>query len=251
MTKSEYNARKLKIIKEIYNEIIENYAELNRVLEFKNPVEVYSLYTKLLHKGFFSKNGHFSYNENLEMLDFYNFLGLDVINGNGVCRHFCSMLKDIYDKLQFNNEIMLVHFYELNDDVKKQHFRGNHTINLVEDKGISYYLDPSNSFIWDKVSKNIFVTYKNRNIEVASFSYFFSCYFAFHNCKNFQLKNAKNIGYLMEYSSSNFSDCLKLDDKVNKIYKNNLDIFESLERENRVLYNEIDHNLSKMKLKRK
>lgn len=251
MTKNEYNTRKLKIIRNIYDEIIQNYVELVKVFGFNNPVEIYSLFTKLLHKGFFSKNGHFSYNDTIEMLDFDDFLGLDVINGNGVCRHFCSMLKDVYDKLYFNNEILPVYFYKSGDDVEKRHFRGNHTINLVEDNGVSYYFDPSNNFIWDKVGKNIFATYKKRNISVASFSYFYSCFLALINYKNFQFENADNIRQIMQFPSSSFNDCLKIVDKVNRIYRSNLEIFEGLERENRVLYNEIEHNLSKMKLKRK
>ena len=85
--------RKKELLK-YYKEFLLNYKQLNQELELKNPLEIFTLYEYLLNNGYLSKNMFFQYSEK-KLKDIDTLLALDVINGNGVCRHISSLLADI------------------------------------------------------------------------------------------------------------------------------------------------------------
>lgn len=82
-------------IRKLYNNLIKDYNKLNKIFGFQNPVEIYTLYNKMLYAGYLSKDKSFRFSyDNIK--DIITVLGANVINGEAVCRHIAPMLKDIY-----------------------------------------------------------------------------------------------------------------------------------------------------------
>lgn len=230
-------------ITKIYNEIIKNYAHLNYDLGFENPIEIYTLFHKLMHRGYLSFGYNFEYNTT-ETLNNKNILGVDVINGKGVCRHISAMLQDIFDELKINNEILPIYLYEDNSS-NKFHLSGNHVINLASQNNRVYFLDPTNGYIWIRISGTSLLTFKNTEFEVAKISNWIDI-LDYNNDSLEVLKNIKKM-LLMDAKLKRQDD--KIISTVNKIFRNNKDIFEKFKEVNKPLYNEIANNIAKIKTK--
>ncbi len=87
----------VKQIRELYNYFLNSYNKLNKIFDLSNPVEIYTMFTYLLNKGYLSKNRKFEFLDRQE-IDLKVLLGTEVITGKAVCRHISSMLTDILNK---------------------------------------------------------------------------------------------------------------------------------------------------------
>jgi len=154
--------------KKIYEKILTEYVNLNNIFNLSNPLEIYTLYTILLHNGYFSKKHKFSVSENnQDLFNFKEFRAADVISGKGVCRHTTEMLKDIYTFMNINNEILSVYFYEENEALENHPF-GNHVINLVSFENRVYYVDVMNILVWDKVNQTTLICFERGKMRTCS-----------------------------------------------------------------------------------
>ena len=88
-------------LKELYNKVIGETSTLINEFNLKHPLEVYSFYNYLLYKGYLSYDKMFFYGKSY-IDDIKSLLGINIINGTGVCRHISSMLNDIYNNMNFN-----------------------------------------------------------------------------------------------------------------------------------------------------
>ena len=82
-------------IRKLYNNLIKDYNKLNKIFDFQNPVEIYTLYNKMLYAGYLSKDKKFHFGKD-KVKDIMTIQGTNIINGEAVCRHIAQMLKDIY-----------------------------------------------------------------------------------------------------------------------------------------------------------
>lgn len=229
-------------LKGLYNEFIKRYAKLNKMFELNNPIEIYNLYYKLLKRGYFC-NKTFNFNDyNTEEIN--NLLGINILNGSGLCRHISTMLSDVYKELDMNSEVLPVRMVDNVND--KFNLVGNHIINLVEKDGISYFLDPMNDVIWNKEDKRrIITTFKDKE-EYANICNLLNPFSFF--CLDFnKINNIKNMLSNPSFNSDEINN-LKLAD-INKIYLDNLDIFWDFKDENKEIYNEVENNILKIKKK--
>lgn len=48
-------------IRKLYNNLIKDYNKLNKIFDFQNPVEIYTLYNKMLYAGYLSKDKEFHF----------------------------------------------------------------------------------------------------------------------------------------------------------------------------------------------
>ena len=86
--------KNIKEITNLYNEFIINYNKLNKTFELSNPIEIYTMFNYLLRNGYLSVNKEFEFSkENVK--DIRDIMGVNVINGQGVCRHIAPMFTDI------------------------------------------------------------------------------------------------------------------------------------------------------------
>ena len=90
-----------KEMKVLYDEVIDSVSDLSQELELDNPVEIFAFYVYLYRNGYLSYNKFLEYD--IDLKDFPNLNGLDIIRGKGVCRSISSMLVDIYQHLGFES----------------------------------------------------------------------------------------------------------------------------------------------------
>ena len=88
--------KEVKEAKKIYQNVIKNYNQLNKTFDFHNPIEIFTMYNYLLEEGYLSNKKEFEF-EKSEFFDIWGAVGLDIINGKGLCRHAAMMLSDIFN----------------------------------------------------------------------------------------------------------------------------------------------------------
>lgn len=173
-------------VKELYDGVVLNVSNLMKELHVENdPVKVFAVYEYLY------KNGYLSYgkdnNYNVDIKDFSGLQGADVINGNGVCRSYASLLTDIYRNLGIESYNLVVrtdkecieHSPRLGNYPKKERDLktkklvtavmkftknlkiSNHVINIVKQEGKVFVLDPTNDAFLQKGDHNLLVLANN------------------------------------------------------------------------------------------
>lgn len=80
-------------LRNLYNEFIKNYNKMNKDFSNNDPIAIYTMFNFLVKNGYLSKDKNFETNN--RCYDLHTLMGLDIINGNGVCRHLAAMLSDI------------------------------------------------------------------------------------------------------------------------------------------------------------
>lgn len=235
----EYNE-----IKRIYDNIINNYSELSLMFNLKNPIEIYLMYLLSLYNGYLSKTDNFTYYDNESLFINCKCLkGADVLNGYGVCRHISAMLKDIYDKMNINNEILPIYLNE--EKTKKRIITSNHVINIVSDKNKSYLLDPTNSYVWYKVGKKCLIHINKEDISIASITNQFDIL----SYSDYNINKLKNIKCMLSKTSDLTKEDILLLEHTASIFNNNLVIFKQFKNENIKYYFEVTERLTDLKSK--
>lgn len=164
------NTSDYQTIKTLYNELINNEVELFKSLELNDPVSAFAGYVNMYRGGYLSSDKDFTYDKNSK--DFRGLQGVDVVRGQGVCRHIATMLDDIYREMGFDSTTLVVNASreaiesmehlssvdldksKISDETLKMVEKiemitsltkfGNHLVNAVRDGEKSYVLDPTN-----------------------------------------------------------------------------------------------------------
>ena len=164
------NTSDYQTIKTLYNELINNEVELFKSLELNDPVSAFAGYVNMYRGGYLSSDKDFTYDKNSK--DFKGLQGVDVVRGQGVCRHIATMLDDIYREMGFDSTTLVVNASreaidsmerlssvdldksKISDETLKMVEKiemitsltkiGNHLVNAVRDGEKSYVLDPTN-----------------------------------------------------------------------------------------------------------
>ena len=197
-SKSIKLASDYKEIESLYKEVISRTSNLTKDFELgNNPIEIFALYVYLYRNGYLSHGKDFYYDMNLK--DYPNLLGADVIRGVGVCRSISSMLTDIYAELGYDTTNLAV-FSTINGCRKQQKLCdtplkknvstnkftdlvikitekmeiGNHQITLVRDNFHTYILDPTNDGIlsYNPEKKILYVTEEENYMKLKKFNQF-------------------------------------------------------------------------------
>lgn len=92
-------------IASLYKEFIDNYYKLNKIFDFSNPVEINTMFNYLLYRGYLSNGKNFEFSDN-NTIDLQNLSGVNIINGNAVCRHISEMLKNILEKEKIESYLL-------------------------------------------------------------------------------------------------------------------------------------------------
>jgi len=125
----EKYTKDIKVITSLYNELIDRCVTLINELELNHPTEIYAIYNYMLHGGYLSEKGYFTpVTDNFD--DIRSLLGVNVVTGEGVCRHIASMLNDIYNKMNFNSCTTTVYL----DENQSSYEEINNLIKLAEQR---------------------------------------------------------------------------------------------------------------------
>ena len=147
---------------ETYNEII---SEIKLALEkvgCDDPLEIFSMYNHLLWKGYFSEGHEYKY-DNTDLYDIPYFEGIDIMDGDGVCRHNSDLLARIFNECGYKaftvnayiSEDMDIDYQpgierpvgEFSDYDSGNYFTstyGNHQLVVVIDGNSVNFFDPTN-----------------------------------------------------------------------------------------------------------
>jgi len=94
LSDSRFATKDMLEIKKLYQEFIQNYNKLNKVFDLKNPIEIAAMYNYLLNGGYLSLNHSFIFGKS-NVRNIISLAGINVLAGEGVCRHITGLLNDI------------------------------------------------------------------------------------------------------------------------------------------------------------
>lgn len=130
-----------------YKEFIQLVTKVIKEIGLPNNEISYSLViSRLIHDGYLSKNLFFFQTENKnKVFDISGYLGIDIVNGYGCCRHVSSIHRDLFNDMELFNDNLpctsVLPYVTL-----KQGFEmpANHSVNLLKYNGLYYIHDALN-----------------------------------------------------------------------------------------------------------
>lgn len=130
-----------------YKEFIQLVTKVIKKIGLPNNEISYSLViSRLIHDGYLSKNLFFFQTENKnKVFDISGYLGIDIVNGYGCCRHVSSIHRDLFNDMELFNDNLpctsVLPYVTL-----KQGFEmpANHSVNLLKYNGLYYIHDALN-----------------------------------------------------------------------------------------------------------
>jgi len=133
---------------ERYNEYLSSIANAFNSTDLTNSLEYSLLYTELLHLGYFSITGEYTYKiENYDKYNLLELMGVRVLEGSVVCKHASVFLGNLLDELNIQSyqqdckagDIGKVKLYDFFITKK-----ANHLITAVIEDNKKIYVDPMN-----------------------------------------------------------------------------------------------------------
>ena len=239
--KASNNTKDIQEIKNIYNDIIKNYNNLNKELDVIEPLQVATMFHYTLHCGYLSIDKNFKYNLNSnQTINNPHLLGSSIITGNGVCRHINSMLNDIYNDLGIESYLLIVEVNESSLLTLKK-IIGNHAITIAKYDDKIYPVDATSRNelgLYALSKKNNFVSLLDEN-----------CYltpkiagnFCFHNLK--ELLGIQKMFYLEDFNLlKSYPNMFKTLIKIEE----NRDMLEHFHSENKEKFEEVVYKVKKL-----
>lgn len=179
-------------VNEIYYSQITRYSDITKdikeFMEQRNctkPLDIFATFNEMLWRGDFSENHEFNYG-NKNLMDIPYNAGIDIFDGEGVCRHIADLLANIYNEFGYTSFTTNV-LTNKNINIDKQNgiernignfsesglgnyftdSYGNHVITIVIDKNDVYFLDSTNLAVYKLKDKNkLEVINGNGSIEI-------------------------------------------------------------------------------------
>ena len=95
-------------INAMYSEVINNIASFYKKMEIEDITSIFAAYIYMYRKGYLSQNHNFEYNTAASK--FSKTFSMGTVTGKGVSCHIGNMLSDIYNKMDFNSDSLLVQY---------------------------------------------------------------------------------------------------------------------------------------------
>ncbi len=130
---------------EDYKRIILSTAEIVREIELSNNSISYSvIIARLIHDKYLSYNNNFQIiTESFLLKDIGRYLGIDIINGFGCCKHMSGISEDTFSNIGLYNSFMPC-FSTPDKTIPSKKIAkqsANHCVNIIEYKGVYYTYD--------------------------------------------------------------------------------------------------------------
>ena len=126
-----------------YDEFITKLAKFIRSLGHKNALDTSFCLSYLIHCGYLSHEKKFSDRAPNEGTEITSNLGINIILGDGCCRNYSSIHKDVFSKLGLPSEYFYC-YQGVQLFGKTQALPANHVINLIQYEGTTYGIDMYN-----------------------------------------------------------------------------------------------------------
>lgn len=149
-----------------YNKIINLIAKLVKELKIeKNSIVLSIILRKLILDGYFSVDNKFNATTEGSFYDINLLEGLDIINGNGCCRHLAKFNQDLFKVLNIYNRIITCYYGTLGESLDSVFSMcSNHAANLIKYDDTIYGYNCYENYIFK--SENGFVF--NRIVDLSS-----------------------------------------------------------------------------------
>lgn len=247
---TEQEEQLLRSLRTNYNIILKSYKSLVEEFDLKSPIDIYILFSLLLKEGYLSFKKSFI-REETEVRDILikdSLSGINIINGEGVCRHASAFFSDIYEETSFSSRVHNCFLYHSNHYKKRYYqllnsylyalkelgikniinlslleFCANHEIVEVKDKNYSYFLDPINESILVPKENNKNTLKSFRNYEVIM--------------GNGKIKT-NTYSLIEEYNLKK--------QKTEKLFKQNIDVFDNFYRSNKCIYKDTSDKIRRL-----
>lgn len=95
-------------INAMYSEVINNITSFYKKMEIEDITSIFAVYIYMYRKGYLSQNHNFEYNAVASK--FSKTFSMGTVIGKGVSCHIGNMLSDIYNKMDFNSDSLLVQY---------------------------------------------------------------------------------------------------------------------------------------------
>ena len=92
----------------MYSEVINNITSFYKKMEIEDITSIFAVYIYMYRKGYLSQNHNFEYNAVASK--FSKTFSMGTVIGKGVSCHIGNMLSDIYNKMDFNSDSLLVQY---------------------------------------------------------------------------------------------------------------------------------------------
>lgn len=280
---SESHTKEVQKIKTLYQEFLSEYVKLNRIFEFQNPIEIYTFYNKMLYDGYLSKNKEFHFGKTT-VRDIRGIYSSNIMNGEAVCRHIATMLKEIYnaygiegntlgvyqsdyDVIPDNMEKMLSLLEEIHSEHQRTNIPFLDLVYQYEEELNKYYeyTIPKKEKRLSKIGNHMITTavyqgdtyyldptqsriYKpssiKENILIDTSA------IGETNILSKRKQNKKVLATLTDSVTAPSEDKEYID-ITTRIYESNKDIIEAYYQSQKELYSDISEELAKIKVKRK
>jgi len=198
-----------------YNNIIKDISLFYKNdLKINNPIEAYICYTSMIKLGYFSDNYDYKYQvASNEVIGNY---GINIIDGNGVCRNNASLLTDVMSSMGYDAYTICCNLINTNKPIDKETYIynnhllrkktsildfdinfdtkeiANHAVTVVKYNDKLYIFDPTNnSFFIEENHK--YIRYDFTKIDIK---------------ENFQLEESLVLSYI--YGIINQDELFKL-----------------------------------------
>ena len=130
----------------MYIEVLANFLLLNKNFKYEHPLDVYALFLYALNKGYLSKDKEFV--RTPCKIEDYEHMPLTIMSGKGVCRNISTMLNNIFNIFQIENELTLL--YSNPPEVKVLNMMGDSRSILEKKEEIIRY-----SYLKERLEDNL------------------------------------------------------------------------------------------------
>lgn len=157
-----YNENKELI--ELYDKYISNVVELFDYLRDYQESDFYYtiVFDILIEVGFFSADRVFNY-KNIDFNEVSIKRGLNIINGEGICRNIACFYEDVFSYF-YNYPLKMCCFYNEEEISRNAMMYGNHAINLTYHNDVLYGFDLTNHHAYIPVSQDLLKGLGNNNV---------------------------------------------------------------------------------------
>ena len=245
-------------MKEYFDKVLDNIESLANTFNLKVGIEIAVFSAFLIHNGYLSITGEYSYKEILfdikkNHADKTLNTALKIFNGIGNCRHTAAFTKKVLDRFNIENNIVRVDANEidynineirlfLNNMHKNMFHNPNHVINFISENDYNYFLDlTSSQFKIFGASNEFASSIDDYNLVFPLYSYDYSVW------------NDEFIDYrkVPPLSREKADELIYIANATISKYEANQDLFEKFSLQNIDNYRSITENYNKIYEKEK
>lgn len=245
----------------LYKKFLQNYSELTKTFELKNPVEISTMFNYLLYEGYLSKDKKFEFSSD-NVIDFKKFGALNIFEGKGVCRHISLMLNDIFTEYGIKSEKISVYQRKkiVDDDVLNKFFTefietAIKNINCPHVVDVDFYRKGIKEAITledidlEKIKSKKISNHAINYVEFEGVGYYLDAtqddIYQKQNDTLFLNDQVDETNYIVTNPNYNYLNSherredFQINSNTKVICEDNVDVFEKFYRENKELYEDI------------